>query len=237
MDLVFFSDGCLVLPFLHALHQQPRVVVTTTAVTSICPKCGITKKSGTMSCCGRGGSWFGNCGGIRDTNIGHTWYEGLQACKAQAQSKTVIGQELSDVSQERNASSSGVDIANSKSVAMAAKSAASASSRMAGAPPTVVSANIAAAYTSFTINSKPLVAAITAPTSVAEIMSTLTSTIATVDTPITTTAHMSMSHNLTTTPMAIPIPVRMTVTSQGCKYQQFLVYFCIFAMQCAERHG
>ena len=35
-----------------------------------------------MSCCGAGGSWFGNCGSAGSTQFGHTWYEGLQACKS-----------------------------------------------------------------------------------------------------------------------------------------------------------
>ena len=34
-----------------------------------------------MSCCGNGGSWFGRCGSVRNSNLSHTWYEGVQACK------------------------------------------------------------------------------------------------------------------------------------------------------------
>ena len=47
-----------------------------------CPQCGAIGKSGKYSCCGRGGSWFGNCGGVGHIKLGHTWYEGIQACKA-----------------------------------------------------------------------------------------------------------------------------------------------------------
>ena len=41
------------------------------------------RKSGKLSCCGHGGSWFGSCGSIRNVNVGHiwTWYEGIRACK------------------------------------------------------------------------------------------------------------------------------------------------------------
>ena len=42
-----------------------------------------------MSCCGRGGSWFGTCGSAGNSNTKHTWYEGMQACKPREQSKTV----------------------------------------------------------------------------------------------------------------------------------------------------
>ena len=64
-----------------------------TAVTSmitgrpVCLKCGIIEKSGKSSCCGRGGSWFGNCGSVGNGNLDHTWYEGIQFCKTQSLQK------------------------------------------------------------------------------------------------------------------------------------------------------
>ena len=73
----------------------------------VCPKCGIAKKSGKISCCGRGGSWFDKCGGAGDTKVDHTWHEGLQACKARAQSSIVIGQQLNGAHQASNDSSGG----------------------------------------------------------------------------------------------------------------------------------
>ena len=45
-----------------------------------------------MSCCGRSGSWIKECGGARHTRLQHTWYEGIQACRAQSQSRIVITQ-------------------------------------------------------------------------------------------------------------------------------------------------
>merc|ERR1712013_653435 len=51
-----------------------------TAVTSGCPTCG-TNKNGKLSCCGRGGSWFGKCGDEGDSTFDHTWIEGLSSCR------------------------------------------------------------------------------------------------------------------------------------------------------------
>ena len=50
-------------------------------MSSWCRKCGIMKKSGRSSCCGRGGSWFSKCGGAHNPNFEHTWFEGIRACK------------------------------------------------------------------------------------------------------------------------------------------------------------
>ena len=59
-------------------------------ISSACPKCGLIKKSGKTSCCGRGGSWFKSCGSGGNAKLHHTWYEGIQVCKSRAQSRTVI---------------------------------------------------------------------------------------------------------------------------------------------------
>jgi len=67
---------------------KPR---TTTIISSECPKCGNMEKSGKISCCGRGGSWFGNCASAGNTKLDHTWHEGVQACKAPSQFKTIVG--------------------------------------------------------------------------------------------------------------------------------------------------
>ena len=53
----------------------------------VCVKCGTIAKSGKISCCGRGGSWFSNCGGAGNAKLGHAWHDGIQACKARSQSK------------------------------------------------------------------------------------------------------------------------------------------------------
>ena len=89
--------------------STPAATTTTmTATGPICFKCGTVKKSGKLSCCARGGSWFKNCGDAGDSKFEHTWVEGVQACaditsvslslKAQVQSmlhnQTVIAQEI-----------------------------------------------------------------------------------------------------------------------------------------------
>ena len=61
---------------------------------SVCHKCGIIGKSGQMSCCGDGGSWFENCGGSGNAKVGHTWSEGIQACKVGTQPKIIISHQL-----------------------------------------------------------------------------------------------------------------------------------------------
>ena len=63
--------------------------MTTTTSRPVCPKCGTIKKSAKTSCCGRGGSWFRNCGSAGNRNFPHTWSEGILVCKKQAQLNTI----------------------------------------------------------------------------------------------------------------------------------------------------
>ena len=65
-------------------------------VSRICTKCGTIKKSGKLSCCARGGSWFKNCGESGDTKLDHTWVEGIQACNSVASSVLVKAQPITD---------------------------------------------------------------------------------------------------------------------------------------------
>ena len=74
----------------YALIKPPA----RTTISSVCPKCGMIAKSGKISCCGRGGSWFRHCGSSGNAKLDHTWYEGIQACKSRSQSKAIIGQRL-----------------------------------------------------------------------------------------------------------------------------------------------
>ena len=84
-----------------------KLVATTTIISPVCTKCGSIKKSGKVSCCARGGSWFRNCGGSGNAKLQHTWYEGIQACKTQ--SKTAIDQQRSIAPQKgTTVSSNGV---------------------------------------------------------------------------------------------------------------------------------
>ena len=83
---------------------QHLPAVTTTSASPACTKCGKVQKSGKGSCCSRGGSWFGNCGAVGNTKFRYTWYEGIQACKAQT-SEIVLVQKLHASRSHPNASS------------------------------------------------------------------------------------------------------------------------------------
>ena len=72
---------------LHSRNMYTRTEISAVMSPSLttsgdaCVKCGTTKKQGRHSCCARGGTWFKNCGGAGDSQFGHTWSEGVQACK------------------------------------------------------------------------------------------------------------------------------------------------------------
>ena len=61
---------------------QPKFTTTAYRV-GVCTKCAMSKKSGELSCCARGGSWFGKCGNFRDIFEYH-WDDGVDACKQMA---------------------------------------------------------------------------------------------------------------------------------------------------------
>ena len=88
------------------------------ATSSSCPKCGTMKKSGTMSCCGRGGSWFGNCASAGHTKVHHTWQEGIRACKDR-QFQTAVAQ-TSHGSRPKNNNNSDTSIDDLDAVVVAA---------------------------------------------------------------------------------------------------------------------
>ena len=106
-------------PLINAYMSTAAATTTTvTAIGRICFKCGTIKKSGKLSCCARGGSWFKNCGDSGDSKFEHTWVEGVQACnditsvllslKAQTQSmlqnEVAIAQEIIAVQYRGNES-------------------------------------------------------------------------------------------------------------------------------------
>ena len=106
---------------LDQCHIKTPADTTTTISVSVCPICGISAKSGKMSCCARGGSWFKSCGGAGNTELQHTWYEGIQACKGQLKQKKIIDQHLNVVQQKGIAPSQGASVANYEAVIAAAK--------------------------------------------------------------------------------------------------------------------
>merc|ERR1711934_1047747 len=67
--------------------KPAKPAAATTAASNTCAVCGSVKKSRKKSCCGRGGSWFRNCGSAGNKKFGHTWFEGIQVCKQWASSK------------------------------------------------------------------------------------------------------------------------------------------------------
>ena len=52
-----------------------------TPESSGCSKCATAQKSGKLTCCAWGGSWYGTCGNPDNPNVDHTWSEGVNACK------------------------------------------------------------------------------------------------------------------------------------------------------------
>ena len=89
---------------------------TGTTTIAVCPSCGTIKKSGKKSCCGRGGSWFENCGGTGNAKYPHTWYDGIQACKTRSPSKAVIGQHSNVAKHKFIDFSQSADIANDDTI-------------------------------------------------------------------------------------------------------------------------
>ena len=76
--------SCLVYCHAYAyMIPEPHSTASTSVISrDNCSKCSTAKKSGKLSCCARGGSWFRNCGNAGDSNFDHTWSEGIQACKS-----------------------------------------------------------------------------------------------------------------------------------------------------------
>ena len=72
---------------------MPMPGVSTTTTSSTCSECGTIAKSGKISCCGRGGSWFGQCGGVGNESFAHSWYEGIRTCKIQ-KPQSVVSQQM-----------------------------------------------------------------------------------------------------------------------------------------------
>merc|ERR1719163_2176267 len=73
--------------------KPTKPAAVTPASSSTCAVCGSVKKSRKKSCCGRGGSWYKNCGtsgNKKSKKFDHTWFEGIQACKSKWASKSAF---------------------------------------------------------------------------------------------------------------------------------------------------
>ena len=104
------------MDYCYSLIPAITLLFTAATVSSVCLDCGTIQKSGKMSCCGRGGSWFGKCGSAENANLSHTWYEGIRACKAR-QFQAVPGEHLGVSQPESKISSYHTNVVkNSKAV-------------------------------------------------------------------------------------------------------------------------
>ena len=80
---------------------------STTPASPVCHTCGTIAQSGKLSCCARGGSWFGKCGATANVKGQHTWYQGIQVCRAR-QAKATIEQQQNVI--ERNSNNDGIPV-------------------------------------------------------------------------------------------------------------------------------
>ena len=133
-------------------------------------------KSGKMSCCGRGGSWFRNCGGSGNTKLAHTWSEGTQACKSRSQSTVVAKQKGKD-------SSHGADITNYYKAVIAATERFTFTSANTSMSMSDTTSTMASSYTPDNV----------AVTTSAQILTAIT----TADTLMTSSTHTSTSTSIT----------------------------------------
>ena len=131
--MIHSLSACYNVFLLSVFDQCPHKKTpaqTTTTISLACSKCGTVGKSGKSSCCGRGGSWFKSCGVTGNARLQHTWYEGIQSCKARTESRIAVGQQANAAQQKGIGSSHGDGNANSKGVIAAAKPSTFSSANM-----------------------------------------------------------------------------------------------------------
>ena len=157
-------------------NQYISTATTTTTTGPACLKCGTIKKSGKGSCCGRGGSWFKNCGSAGKKRLQHTWYEGIHACKTRTRSRIVIGLHEHAVQQKGiDPSHSDEDKENYKAFITSAKPFAFATANISTSM--TMSDSVSAAYVTSSTNSKIIVEVVSAISPVSDNASTRMSTI------------------------------------------------------------
>ena len=163
-----------------------------TTISSVCFKCATIGKSGKRTCCGRGGSWFRNCGSAGNAKLHHTWYEGIRACKILAQSKTAISHQL-NADQEKGIASSDDAVTHTKGVLTTNNSLVPTSANKSTVRPDthhiMASATASTAYDIDTANSKTIdVTSTTKMISTPPYMSSSMSSMTRDNTPITVPA-------------------------------------------------
>ena len=78
--------GALNRIFTRRLKRLPKLLMPGGSVplkAALCPKCGVIKKSGKLSCCAPGGIWKRQCGNPGDPKFEHTWTEDISVCNPQ----------------------------------------------------------------------------------------------------------------------------------------------------------
>merc|ERR1712032_1477254 len=185
----------------HKWSEGAKACKPATATTTIsaCSKCVPIKKSGKTSCCGRGGSWFRNCGSVGNTRLDHTWYEGIQVCQTWAESKIAFGRQ-SNAAQQLN-SPNGAGVVNFKTNTTADKIFTFTPVNTS----TATSYSTSTAYSAGTASSKAIAAAANAIIYSPVDMSTPTPTIP----PVNTSSRISMTN--TSTNMLTTAPVHSIV--------------------------
>ena len=175
---------------MHAHIKSPARTATT--ISSVCPKCGTIAKSGKTSCCSRGGSWFKTCGGAGNTRLQHTWYEGIQACKARAKPRANVGQQ-ENAAQQTDIHGDGVVTTTTKPFAF---SLANISTPMADTTSIIRTVSTSTAYDIHTTNSKVIGGVVTAIISMSDNISILTPRIPPSSTPATVQGHENLLLNI-----------------------------------------
>ena len=90
-------------------------------------------KSGKLSCCARGGSWFGSCGSGGSAQVRHTWSEGFRVCEAR-QFHDSVGQEVRDsLAQSKSFAGAAIAGLESKAAFVFVSTTASTLTTMSGA--------------------------------------------------------------------------------------------------------
>lgn len=117
----------------------PNLAATIKPASFTCPKCGTIASSGVASCCGRGGSWSGNCDRVVTINYSHTWDEGIRACQV-SQFQIDVGQQIHSLPSKGDTLSfnAGMDTDSDEIIAITRLT----STQMSGATPISKAANM-----------------------------------------------------------------------------------------------
>ena len=222
-----------------------------TTSTSVCPNCGTMEKSGKSSCCGRGGSWFLNCGSSGNTKLYHTWSEGMLACKTWAQWNTVRSRQPNAVRQLK--SSYGIVVGNFKAFTTADKTftftLTNASTLIQTANASNTAEKLSTKHETGTINSQAINTpdndSVTVPshTSMTNNSTTLLTNASIYTITLTTRNSATITVTTTTTTMIIHTAKTATVTTDwifhgiccACDASIMLIWVHLYNIECFDR--